>query len=106
MSTFDKREEAFENRYAHDEALLFKILARANKLLGLWAAEKLHKSGAAAEDYANSLVAKDIAAHAEAGILAQVHKDFVAAEVAQSEHQIARHFEEFRAQAQQEMTQA
>lgn len=106
MSTFDKREEAFENRYAHDQALLFKILTRANRLLGLWAAEKLNKSGAAAEDYANALVAKDIAAHAGAGVLAQVHKDFVAAGVVQSEHQIARHFEECRAQAQQEMTNA
>ncbi len=106
MSTFDKREAAFENRYAHDEALLFKIVARANKLLGLWAAEKLHKSGAAADDYANALVAGDIAAHAETGVLARVHKDFLAAGVAQSEHQIARHFEEFRAQAQQEMSDA
>ena len=46
MSTFDKREEVFEGKFAHDEEILFKILARANKLIGLWAAEKLGKSGA------------------------------------------------------------
>jgi hypothetical protein len=106
MSTFDKREEAFENKFAHDEELLFKALARANKLVGLWAAEKLGKAGAAAEDYANGLVSNDVAAHADSGILAQIHKDFVAAGVDQSEHQIARHFEEFRVLARQQLTKA
>jgi hypothetical protein len=106
MSTFDKREEAFENRFAHDEELLFKILARANKLIGLWAAEKMHKTAEAAEKYASTLVSGDVAAHAQSGVLAQIHKDFVAAGVEQSEHQIARHFEEFRAQAQQEISRA
>ena len=106
MPTFDKREEAFENRFAHDEELMFKILARANKLIGLWAAEKLHKSAEAAENYANALVSGDIREHAPAGVVAQILKDFVAAGVPQSEHQIARHFEEFRAQAQQEIAKA
>jgi hypothetical protein len=99
MSGFDKREEAFENKFAHDEELLFKALAQANRMIGLWAAEKLGKSGADAEAYAKALVEQDVAAHAKAGVLAQIQKDFAAAGVAQSEHQIARHFEEFKAQA-------
>ena len=45
MSTFDRREEGFENKFAHDQELQFKALARANKLLGLWAAQQLGKSG-------------------------------------------------------------
>ena len=49
MSTFDKRGESLENRYAHDEELRFKAMARRNKLLGLWAAEKLGKAGADAD---------------------------------------------------------
>ena len=101
MSTFDKREKAFENKFAHDEELQFKIVARANMLLGLWAAEKLHKSIEAASNYASALVAKDVSAP---GIQAQIHKDFVAAGVSQSQHQIARRFEEFRAQAAAEVT--
>jgi hypothetical protein len=105
MSTFDKREQVFEGKFAHDEELLFKVLARANKLIGLWAAEKLGKSGALAEEYANSLVAKEVASHSEAGVLAQIFKDLSAGGVAQSEHQIARHFEELRVQAAQEVTQ-
>ena len=56
MTEFDKREEAFEQRFAHDEELKFKATARRNKLLGLWAAEKLGLSGAEADSYALSVV--------------------------------------------------
>jgi hypothetical protein len=99
MSEFDKREAAFENKFAHDEEVLFRVLAHTNLMLGLWAAAKLGKTGAEAEEYAKGLVAQDVAAHIKAGVLAQIHKDFSAAGVAQSEHQISRHFDEFKAQA-------
>ncbi len=82
MSTFDKREDAYENKFAHDEELQFKAFAKAYKLLGLWAAEKLGKSGAAADDYAKGLVAEGVVKHDfEAAIIAQILKDFVGAGV-------------------------
>ena len=59
MTTFDKREEGFEKKFAHDEELLFKANARRNKLLGLWAAEKLGLSGDAANVYAKEVVMSD-----------------------------------------------
>ena len=59
MTTFDKREEGFEKQFAHDEELKFKASARRNKLLGLWAAEKLGLSGAQAEAYAKEVVMAD-----------------------------------------------
>ncbi|HSM19852.1 MAG TPA: DUF1476 domain-containing protein, partial [Hyphomicrobiales bacterium] len=59
MTTFDKRQEGFEAKFAHDEELKFKANARRNKLLGLWAAEKLGLSGPAADDYAFSVVKAD-----------------------------------------------
>lgn len=59
MTTFDDRENAYENKFAHDEELRFKAEARCNKMLGLWAAEHLGKSGAAAEEYAKSVVLAD-----------------------------------------------
>ncbi len=99
MSEFDKREESFEKKFAHDEELHFKALARAHMMLGLWAAEKLGKTGAEAEAYAKALIMQDLAAHVRTGVLGRIHKDLAAAGVAQSEHQIARHFEEFRAAA-------
>ena len=59
MTTFDDRENAFENKFAHDAEMQFKAQARANKLLGLWAAELLGKSGDEAEAYATEVVKSD-----------------------------------------------
>ncbi|MEM6578709.1 MAG: DUF1476 domain-containing protein [Pseudomonadota bacterium] len=59
MSTFDERENAFENKFAHDEEMNFKAEARRNKLVGLWAAELLGKTGDAAEAYAKEVVLAD-----------------------------------------------
>jgi hypothetical protein len=59
MTTFDDRESAFENKYAHDEEMKFRAEARRNKLLGLWAAGLLGKSGDEAAAYAKSVVASD-----------------------------------------------
>lgn len=59
MTTFDDRENAFENKFAHDAELQFKAEARRNKLLGLWAAGLLGKSGAEAEAYAKEVIAAD-----------------------------------------------
>ena len=59
MSTFDKREEGFELKFAHEEEVRFKARARRNKMLGLWAAEKLGLAGAAADAYAREVVMAD-----------------------------------------------
>lgn len=59
MSTMKDRENAFENKFAHDAEMQFKAEARRNKLLGLWAAELLGKTGEAAADYAKEVVKAD-----------------------------------------------
>jgi hypothetical protein len=59
MSTFDERERAFETKFAHDMEMQFKAVARRNKLLGLWAAGLLGKTGQAAEDYAMEVIRAD-----------------------------------------------
>jgi hypothetical protein len=59
MTTFDDRENAFENKFAHDQEMLFKAEARRNKLMGLWAADILGKTGEDAEAYAKSVVLAD-----------------------------------------------
>ncbi|MFQ5621965.1 MAG: DUF1476 domain-containing protein [Paracoccaceae bacterium] len=59
MTTFDEREDTFEKKFAHDEEMKFKAQARCNKLLGLWAAEYLGKSGEEAEKYALEVVKSD-----------------------------------------------
>jgi hypothetical protein len=90
MTTFDKREDAFEKQFAHDEELRFKATARRNKLLGLWAAEKLGLSGAEAETYAKSIVMADFEEAGDQDVLRKLRKDFDAKGVAQSDHQIGR----------------
>lgn len=59
MSTFDDRENAFENKFAHDAEMQFKAEARRNKLLGLWAAELMNKTGDAAAEYAKEVIKSD-----------------------------------------------
>ncbi|GGD29283.1 DUF1476 domain-containing protein [Sinisalibacter lacisalsi] len=59
MTTFDDRENAYENKFAHDQELNFKAEARCNKLLGLWAAEKLGKTGGEAATYAAAVIKAD-----------------------------------------------
>ena len=60
MTTFDDRESAFENKFAHDAEMQFRAQARANKLLGLWAANLLGKSGDDADAYARDVVTADL----------------------------------------------
>jgi hypothetical protein len=99
MSTFDKREEGFEKKFAHDEELRFKATARRNKLLGLWAAEKLGLSGAEAEAYAKQVVLADFEEAGDDDVFRKVRQDFDAKNVAQSDHQIRRTMDELMAQA-------
>lgn len=75
MTTFDDREKAFENKFAHDEAMRFKAVARRNKLLGLWAAGVLGKAGDDAKAYAASIVAEDIKEHGEEDVARKLITD-------------------------------
>jgi hypothetical protein len=79
MNTFNEREKAFEKRFAHDEELRFKALAKRNKLLGLWAAEKLGKSGAEAEAYAQEVMKADLHEPGEEDLVRKLAQDFKAA---------------------------
>ena len=99
MSTFDKREEGFENKFAHDQELRFKAHARRNKLVGLWAAEKLGLAGAEAESYASNIVTIDLDKPDSDKVFSQIRKDFDAKGVTQSDHQIRRTLEECMAKA-------
>jgi len=88
MTTFDKREEGFEKKFALDEEQLFKAGARRNKLLGMWAAEKLGLSGPAADAYAKEVVMADFEEAGDDDVFRKVRKDFDAKGIEQSDHQI------------------
>ena len=88
MAMFEDKEKAFEAKYAHDQAKKFKIMARRNKLLGLWAAELMGLSGAAAENYAKEVVASDFDEPGDADVLRKVHGDLAAKKLDVSEHRV------------------
>jgi hypothetical protein len=99
MTNLNDRENAFENKFAHDEQLKFKATARRNKLLGLWAAEKLGKSGSEADEYAKEVVMSDFEEAGDDDVFRKVRKDMDAAKVEQSDHQIRRTMDELMAVA-------
>lgn len=99
MTSFDKREEGFEQKFAHDEEIRFRAQARRNKLVGLWAAEKLGLAGAAAEAYAVGVVAAELEAPGSDAAFRKLRTDFDAKGVAQSDHQIRRTMDELMARA-------
>ena len=103
MSGFDKREEGFEKKFAHDEELQFKATARRNKLLGLWAAELMGLSGEAAEAYAKEVVRSDFEEAGEEDVFRKIRGDFDAKGVDQSDHQIRRTMAELMARAMKEI---
>ena len=75
MSTFDDRENAFETKFAHDAEMQFKAEARRNKLLGLWAAELMGKTGDAATDYAREVIKSDFEEAGDEDVFRKVSGD-------------------------------
>ena len=84
MTTFDKREEGFERKFALDEEQKFKAEARRNKLLGLWVGEKLGLSGEAANTYAKDVIAAEFQEAGDANVVGKVMGDLKAKGVALS----------------------
>jgi hypothetical protein len=99
MTTFDKREEGFEKKFAHDEELRFKATARRNRMLGMWAAAKLGITGADAEAYAKAVVMADLEEAGDNDVFRKIRKDFDDKGVVESDHQIRRTMDELMAKA-------
>lgn len=94
-TTFDKREEGFEKKFAHDEELRFKANARRNRMLGMWAAEKLGLTGDAAISYAKEVVMADFEESGDHDVAKKVKNDLDAKGVASSEQEIRRVMNDF-----------
>ena len=94
MTQFDDRERAEEAKFARDEAAEFKVMARRDKLLGLWAADLMGMSGADAEAYAKAVVIADLEEAGDDDVFRKVRADFDAKGVQRSDHQIRHQMEE------------
>lgn len=103
MSTFDDREKGFERKFAHDSELEFKAMARRNKQLGLWAAEKMGLSGAAAEEYVKEVVKADFQEAGDDDVYRKVKADLDAKGAGLSEHQVRRQMEDLLTKAREQL---
>ena len=99
MTTFDKRKDAFESKFARDEELRFKATSRRNRMLGMWAAEKLGKSGEDADIYAREVIRSDMLEAGDDDVLRKLRADFEAAGVRQSDQEIRSAMDELMARA-------
>lgn len=104
MSGMDERKNSYEARFAHDQELRFKANARRNKLLGLWAAELLGKSGDEASAYASEVIKADFETPGDDDVFMKIRRDFDAAGVAQSDAQVRLRMDELMATAIDQVT--
>jgi len=105
MNNMRDRQEGFERKFAMDEEMRFKAMARRNKMLGLWAAERLGKSGAEAEEYAKEVVRADFQEAGDDDVLRKVRSDLEAAGKGVSDSEIRRAMDDLLAKAVQQLQQ-
>jgi len=103
MTTFNEREKSFEKKFEHDQDLQFKVNVRRNKLLGLWAAGLLGKSGADAEAYAKEVVMADFEKPGDSDVVDKLVKDFAAAGKPTEAHTIRKQAERLLPEAKQQV---
>ena len=96
MTSFDDRRRQEETRFKHEQELTFKARNRGNRLFGLWIAERLGLDGQAAENYAQAVVVADFEAPGDEDLFAKVRADLQAKSIEISDHLLAKHLEEFR----------
>ena len=88
MTTFDNREAAFENKFAHDQDMAFRVTARRNKLLGQWAAARMALTEAATDAYAKSVVQADFEEAGDEDVIRKLLGDLIAAGVDTSDEEV------------------
>ncbi len=103
MSSFNDREKTFEKKFAHDEETNFKIMARRNKLLGLWVAENLGLEADDAEAYAKQVVRADFDEPGEEDVFRKVWGDLQAKELDLSEHRVRRQMADLMEEAREQI---
>ncbi|MFM8541676.1 MAG: DUF1476 domain-containing protein [Chakrabartia sp.] len=81
MTTFDDRENAFENKFAHDQDMAFRVTARRNKLIGQWAAQKMGLTAEETDSYAKSVVQADFEEAGDEDVIRKLLGDLIAAGV-------------------------
>ena len=99
----DDRKKAFEDKYARDKELQFKVGARRNKLLGLWAAEQMGLKGDTAAAYAKSVIESDFEEAGDEDVFRKVMGDLKAQKVDVSDHRLRKRMEELLTEAREQL---
>ena len=103
MTTFDNREQGFESKFALDQEQEFKAVARRNRLLGEWAADKMGLAAESRADYARAVVKSDFEQPGDEDVLRKVAGDLKGSGVAVSEGDVRRKMDELLAQAREQI---
>ena len=103
MSGFDEREKAFEQQFLHDRDIHFRVVARRNKLLGLWAAQRIGLRGDKAERYALSIVDSEIVGSGDEAVVRKLVKDLTNAAAPATEQEVRAQLKLFDAKARNEI---
>ena len=106
MTTFEEREKGFEAKYRHDQEKRFKIIARRNKLLGLWAAERMGLKEGAAEAYAREVVQADFAKPGDSDVVEKVLGDLGGKGIEMTEPKLRREMDRLLAVAEEQINRA
>ena len=104
MSTFNEREKGFEAKFKYDQETTFKVNARRNKLLGLWAAKQMGLAGLAAEDYAKTVVIADMEKPGDDDVLQKVLKDLTDKGVNVTQHRVRAEMDALLPEARKQVT--
>ena len=94
MASFDDREKGFERKFEHDQELQFKVTARRNRMLGMWAAQELGLPAGEHDSYAKSVVMADFEKPGDSDVVAKVLADFSAKGIAMTEHRLRKQMDE------------
>ncbi len=103
MASFSDREKSFERKYEHDQELRFKVTARRNRLLGMWAAQELGLPAGEHDSYAKSVVMADFEKPGDSDVLEKVLGDFSAKGIAMTEHRLRKHMDDLMKAAREQL---
>jgi hypothetical protein len=103
MTSFDEREKAFENKFARDEEMAFRVTARRNRLLGMWAADLMHLTPEEADAYAKSVVQAEFEEAGDEDVVRKLHGDLLSAKVEIDETEIRKQLDEKMVEARRQL---
>ena len=103
MKKLDERKKGFEGKFARDQELEFKILARRNKYLGVWAAEKLGLSGEEVNVYFSEVVKSDLEEEGDMDVFRKVRADFDEKNILISDEELRQSMDQFLLQSKEEI---